>query len=366
VKKLSILSVLILVSFNSIFASQPLSSEVKALSEVKDKKEKLQSQKAKPAIPEYVKKALKENKWEPVEEFMCEGSLNAQAVDKDGNTLLHLAATYNADKIIHELLMWFPFDETIFNNDGLASIHIAAQKKNTFIIGKFAYFGGYIFLQDKNGNTIMDHLPIAAIERDRFQAYMDKFIEINKVNRTNNSQAPQITDECFNNLCPADSDKVIEQTINLRIFLNENSHNINAVDKDGNGLLHKILQSGQCDHIDLLLVRGANPNALNNAGESPLLVCLKTGPSFVYKNLIDFGADVNVQDKDGNSPLHYAVKLDCQDAVKYLLAHNANPQLDDKWKKKPIDYAKNDAMRALLKTPQPKQTEQDKKKQKEK
>jgi ankyrin repeat protein len=367
-KKLSILSILMLTTSISLFASAPKEVKIKA-----------ELQKASPSIPETVKAAIAKDDAKAVKEF----------IDEYGNTLAHLAAMHNAGKV-NGMLLNEGINEETLNDEGFAPIHIAAQKNLHQMIFDFGLWGANVHLKDKHGKKALDYLPADADETREMLSRLKEYEE------DKNPQL-ELTDEIIKN--------VESNMWTLRGFLNKHPQNIHVTDKDGNGLLHLFARP----HIQfrvggnalrLLLARKAQVNTINNLGQTPLILAAKhmeNGRTACIKLLIDFGADTNITDKygytalmyafkhlwgawekdyqaialllkakanpnivlkdirwdgyerDWQMPLHFAADKNDLELAQLLLAHNASTDSVDKYGRKPIDYAKSsDAMKQLL------------------
>lgn len=72
-----------------------------------------------------------------------------------------------------------------------------------------------------------------------------------------------------------------------------------------------------------ILNKGADINALNDDGDSLLHYFIKDGKIQSVKLLVEFGADTTLQNKDGWPPMHVATFLGHRDIMLYLIMNGS-------------------------------------------
>lgn len=92
--------------------------------------------------------------------------------------------------------------------------------------------------------------------------------------------------------------------------------------------LHYAVRGGKLPLIQLLLVRGANPDALDSDGLTPLLHLAKTrskaDPILVMELLVKSGATIDARDEGQGTLLMFFARQGKADAVRWLLDHGAD------------------------------------------
>ncbi len=143
----------------------------------------------------------------------------------------------------------------------------------------------------------------------------------------------------------------------------------NAVDPDGNGLLHIAAREGYAEAIEVLLAYRADMNRLNRFGETPLMLAALRGHEeivdiFLTKNaslkgenwtpllyaayggheaiakkLLERGASVDETSGNGSTPLMMAAHAGAEELVELLLKRGANPLVKNLQERTAADWA---------------------------
>lgn len=80
----------------------------------------------------------------------------------------------------------------------------------------------------------------------------------------------------------------------------------NAVDSNGNALIHVAVQYGQADSLQMLLIAGANPDLLNSAGNTAPILAVGKNAINMIDILINYGGDVRIAGGGGKTTLMLA------------------------------------------------------------
>ncbi len=155
----------------------------------------------------------------------------------------------------------------------------------------------------------------------------------------------------------------------IRTFF-ANQEQLSLPDAKGSYPLHRAIEKGSAQTVELLLVLGAKIEVKDSQGRSPLRLAVDTGSADCAKILVSRGADtfsldasgrsvaeaalakgpamiqvvfnrdnVNARAADGSTVLHVACDRLLEDAVARLLAAGADVSLRDKVGRSPLDLA---------------------------
>jgi ankyrin repeat protein len=228
------------------------------------------------------------------------------SIDEQGRTALHLAAAYNHEEIVKELLR---------NN---ANVNITDK---IFEWSPLSY-------ADKNGCWNIAELLIQK------GAKGDDMLEaLKNVNLIINSERGG---ETLLHLAAQ------EGYIELAKVLTEHGADVNI--KGWGTPLHKAAGSGHLDIVQYLVAQGAKINAFDNGGLTPLLSAAASGHLDIVQYLVTQGANVNALDKDdgdrvlygpgsyyGQIPLCWAARNGHLEVVKYLIVQGAKLNTYDQY-----------------------------------
>ena len=109
---------------------------------------------------------------------------------------------------------------------------------------------------------------------------------------------------------------------------------VNAIDHEGNTLLHHSVYNDQTEIIRLLIDKGAEVNGKRKAanhekGVAPLHTATWRSTIETMELLIDNGADVNMKRADGAIALHYAVWFGLKEKTEFLLSKGSDLKARD-------------------------------------
>ena len=190
--------------------------------------------------------------------------------NQDGNTLVHLAASYGHSDILLTLI-----DRSAdFNRENLSGdkpVHLAA----------------------KNGKIFSTLLTL-----------FDRGVDITELN-------PNLQNALY---------LVLTISPNLALnFLDEVGVDIETPDSEGNTVLLLSVLNGDIQNLKQLANLGANINAVNKARESALHLAIRRGSSDIVRWLFDHHSDPTQNDSIGNSLLHSAVIYEQPTILKQLI-----------------------------------------------
>ncbi|KAK4880295.1 hypothetical protein RN001_008441 [Aquatica leii] len=256
--------------------------------------------------------------------------------DNDGNTCLHLAATYEEVDLFKTFLEK-GIDVNKLNKNGDNSLQVAIEHGKMKIAKIILDMGGDPNTVTQTGKTCL----LKAIELDdkELTDYLIKCkVDINI--QSNSDQTPLSV--ALENGLTAVSKLLIqmgadvniqrggtylhlaaEYGVNVVDELLDAGLDINRKDEHGETPLTVALKSNQVEILTVLLERGADPNARNNEGYSCLHHAAGEHESSIVSLFLTKGVSMNDRTSRGNTPLLYALHRDKLDNAKLLIAHGA-------------------------------------------
>jgi uncharacterized protein len=104
---------------------------------------------------------------------------------------------------------------------------------------------------------------------------------------------------------------------------------VNAKNDTGDTALHIVTRRRDVPWMNLMLVRGANPNAEDRSGSTPLIIAAELGFVDGLEMLLNRGANPNVRNRQGETALIKAVQQRDVSSARVLLAAGADPDISD-------------------------------------
>lgn len=233
-----------------------------------------------------------EDRWGPLfEQLNCNSFPN--------NITPNQYAEYVRSGVLNDVLCAYKQKNTVreiydSNNKGLSLLHIAVAN-NLFSIADFLIAKG-ANVNDKNNPE--QKAPIHFVrEINSLQSLIKAGADINAVDRDGNSLLHLIASEEGD-----DRLKLVQFLINV---LKANPQIKNAY---GDTPLHLAISKEKMDMISALISSNkVNLNIANNKGESPIHIAVAKGNMDIFNALLEAGVDVGVVNAIGMSPLDVAV-----------------------------------------------------------
>ncbi len=280
---------------------------------------------------------IKEGKVEEAKsKFQLTTDINA--LDEDGNSVLHLAALINdADLCLFFLIKGA--NPLLRNNDGDTPLHIAIQQDAFDAAKVLADAENSLFARDASNTTALD----LGLEKDI--AYYDLFITpksgqlkdeygktiVHHFVETKNLQAIKACIAKGIYISPKDNDGKTPLDLAFNYINDYNSVEIAATLIQGGA---EEIETDFSYFQDAVVTR--NLNARYNDGQTPLHMSAIHGHNAIAKYLLNNGANTAVQDSQGATPLHEAVRYGNLEIAKLLLDAGANVNSRDNIGKTPI------------------------------
>ena len=223
--------------------------------------------------------------------------LNA-ALQKNGYTAMHRAASYNYAKVV-KLLIDKGADINKVSNLGYAPLHMAASSGGKEVIEVLLEAKCRLNIQDGEGLTPL----MRAIHDEHFE---------------------------------------------IAFHLINYGADVSLCTDDGLYALHLAVPLGNKDLVEKLLLINNSPDVQQRNGVSPLHMAISNGDNDISKVLLSNGAKVNIMDSDQTTPLHIAASNNNLEAAKLLLKYGADPSLKDHEWKTPGDKTISKDIKDLL------------------
>ncbi|XP_019852665.1 PREDICTED: death-associated protein kinase 1-like [Amphimedon queenslandica] len=115
----------------------------------------------------------------------------------------------------------------------------------------------------------------------------------------------------------------------LRNLLTNESVNVDATNKHGEGALHIAAGYGRLEIVKELRQFGARLDISDKQGDTPLYWASRHGHNDVVIYLCSNGVDINHQDKSGETATHVAARYGHPDVLESLISFNANLDIQD-------------------------------------
>lgn len=239
------------------------------------------------------------------------------AVNRDGQTPLHLAAMQSNLNVVETLLQAHAKVNAL-DKQKQTPLHFAAmgrhkdefKKQSLQIIELLLSEGAQIDAIDSNGETPL----YQAIEKGNTESVQFLLDAGSAFDVTNSKKSTPL------HLAAKKGNADIVE------LLIDKGADVNKKDKDGDTPLHFVAKYNHVKVLELLLATmdsyfwesSIDPNLKNKDGQTPLHLAAKAGFTAIVKKLVEAGTDINVTDKNEQTPLQLAFAKDHHEVVKVL------------------------------------------------
>lgn len=300
-------------------------------------------------------------------QFMSPSDINA--VDKDGNTVLHLAAQLN-DVDLATFFIIKGANQELKNVESETPLHVAIKYDSYDVARILAQTGSNLFARDKDGITCLDlglatsddyynifiNTKAGEIRDTEGQSIVHYFVKTQNIRairhcidgklpisiRDNNGKTP--LDVAFEVLDPDYKGdygypNIIDPITGIEIAATliqggadevetdfayfqdaVSSRNIDTRFDDNQTALHYAAIMNHQAIAQYLLEKGAKTDLQDSSGATPLHEAVRYGNLEIAKMLLDSGANVNAQDNLGKSPVMVIMPREKMGATYKLLA----------------------------------------------
>lgn len=252
--------------------------------------------------------SVESNNFTATKHFLakCKFNLN-EANDKNGQTLLHIAARnctaamirlllkHNANKKA-EYFSYFP-------------LHLSIICKNVEAAKVFIEH-----LKDGNSLPFSDFTLLHMAAEMRLIELVDILIKKGADIHAKNEKSATVLHMACMGGCHEIVDRIVQSDAQL---------NVNEANVEGYTALHYASEVGNYKIFEILLSHGANVNATDMFGDIPLHSLCKTGHVEAAKLLLSHGANLNTRNKNSLAPIHLAALHGYSEIVNLLVNNKA-------------------------------------------
>jgi len=250
-----------------------------------------------------------------IADLLFSKGVKVSVADKQGHTLLHLAAKESKDKLCQYFLdKGIAVD--IKDKEGATPILYALTLGDNDICAQILLTSGANIHQKIANNVTLLHAAVKGKHFDIVKQLLDQGMDPNETDEEGHSAL-----------------QLAAKNGDLESFklLMKKGADIKALDKDHASVLH--YACGWDKPIDMakfLLEQGLDVDIKTKKGETALLIAVKNKNLAVALYLIDKKANLNVQDENGNTALHYAVEKYSKKMMVLLLLKGADKNMKNK------------------------------------
>ncbi|MDP0590317.1 MAG: ankyrin repeat domain-containing protein [Candidatus Endonucleobacter bathymodioli] len=209
-----------------------------------------------------------------------------------------------------------------WNTNKHTLLHVACKNKMTEIVELLLYYGA-----DVNGecNPSCETPLLLAVDNqylEIFKTLLNNNANVNAINTNGNS--------VIHLVCR------VEDTSMLKALL-DHRPNVDAKDYNGQTALHHVVTKNMVDHTQLLLSAGASANIKNDEGVTPIFLTIYD--NVLLNILLHHNSHLDYADSKGYTLLHHAIRNGRIDTMHILLESGANVNVTNASGSTPLHYA---------------------------
>ncbi len=279
--------------------------------------------------------------------MLLEKGINANAENKNGETLLLRASKANKDELIDVLIK---YGADVNKGDLLENTPImyAANNSNLNKVQLFINVGAKINVTNLQGNTILSH-AVTRHNPEIIKLLLKSTVNINALYDGKNTYLIKaINSTIYDNVKLLIANKastntvdgngvtplihaVLNKQFNIARLLIDSGANMNFSDLTGSTPLHYAITNGETGITRLLIEQGADLEAADGKHYTPLMNAVAKSSFAIVRFLVESGANVNGKDTSGKGITVLAVGIDNQNIkiIEYLLVQGGNPNVSD-------------------------------------
>uniref|UniRef100_A0A7E4VBG3 Ion_trans domain-containing protein n=1 Tax=Panagrellus redivivus TaxID=6233 RepID=A0A7E4VBG3_PANRE len=242
------------------------------------------------------------------------GASDVNRQNKAGRTALHEVAEVGDIQML-KLMYKLRADANVMDKDEKTPLHVAAENGQTAIVEALIdKFKSNIRARTRDGSTLL-HIAALSGHADTALAFLKRGVPLYMPNKRGALGLHSAAAAGFND--------VVKMLI-------ARGTNVDIRTKDNYTALHVAVQSGKASVVETLLGFGADVHVHGGSiGETALHVAAAIPGDDVEcaQMLLKSGAQPNVTQTDGATPLHIAARSGNTEMIKLLLYEGANPRL---------------------------------------
>ncbi len=242
-------------------------------------------------IVNQVKNLIDNNKWTSILKLLEKNKLDPLIDIINGQTVAHMAAKNNNEKVIRYILNNIPVALEKINSEGSTPIHILAKNSyNKLLKETLTKIPKFIDLLDGDHNTVLQLInPLDNIYGYILKNY-NKIINFDNINNKGNTILLQNID-----LTKDKKDRYFENIKKIITFIDVN------MPKNNPPLAHAIQNKKEYVANILLKQKGINVNIQNDSQMTPLLLAVYNNMYNTVKKLLNEGANIDYIGNDGDT-----------------------------------------------------------------
>ncbi len=256
--------------------------------------------------------------------FLIENGADIEAEDKYGRTPILMGVNLDIAKYL--ISKGADYEKTQQNEASV--LHTAADDGNIELLQYWVEKGINLELgSHKVGTALLQ--AACGDNKDAVEYLLSVGADINAVDKDGElilHKAANATDYSLLKDDPNLSETTNNTGKTLKFLLNKNL-DINQKDNNGDTPLHKVVYYRTQISAELLISHNADVNIQNNEGKTPLFIAANFSSNDdnlkMVKLLVEKGADVNLRTKDNDTALHVAIRNSNYEMTKYLLEKGA-------------------------------------------
>jgi len=262
---------------------------------------------------------------------LVDGGVDVNATNNDGMAPLHWAVQKRLDIVRYLVEHGANVNSTSIN--GLTPLHNAVEKGHLDIVAFLVEHGAYVNAARSDGWTPL-HMAANVKKFDIVKYLVEHGANVNSTDKDDITPFFYVAEGGGLDL--------------VKCLVTKHCANMNAKTKYGYTILHKLAEKGRLDIVQYFVDNGVNMNSADGGGKTPLHQAVWEDHFDVASYFVMHGANVNAIDKNGRTPLHAAAEKGHFDIVKCLVDHGADLNMRNYEAETAFDVAKEKGFFSIM------------------